>query len=874
MTTPLWRYPGLLNGRIQSSNSLLVSALESYYYGQTGIYNLYDPIEYDYDYYYYEGYGYYSGHIWCAGDDSLVLPDFRFLVGDYASVQQDDINDLHTIDYVQFLLELRTRIDHPKDARRLTTVQTCVFVNDGALAAGDGLPCIILPTDAIDLFEPSDYDRLVEVSAGGTNSGVYRIAGVPWDQGKVNSSPGTGEYLNGRVAILDVGVGGSLNAESAAVTVEMLGLRWVGRAYYDATEKVYVEESPRHSWARTLHVHCSKASLALLRTLKYEVNLEAVNSSFAQVAAAAGMPCRVPAPALYIDELYRIESPEHIAVLNAMPQDDETDVPIDEPIRLHIVSFDNQALNATAKVWVTRSTDQLRVLAYDQAAGGFQPGYSGIRSSATVQASPDSGVNDELLLVIHQETDFTSLETILVEVEATNTGGESLGVSYAFTIEDLTAPVLEEILWLTPRKCRLKFDEPVSTAATPGGSLMMAPAVSGVAVLSGNRIALPGTTMNSAWAGYWVSVANSYPENAGPWEILSVETGGSANPGNQILTVDGVLIEDDGVDANAAGTVIQRRDIIASVSPYYLEARLADEGGGSNDGPDAAIQVAFCPVPIEAALPETEELQTGEDQRQYVYLTFHDDISIGRKYRLHATGIDDIFSNRCGDVTLDFVSPLFGSPTNRLTMWSDGIVAASDRKRDLESDGHLRKLAVVLQDLLNVLWYRVDSVQYLDDPMRCHPDWVDHLLYERGNPFRFPIDSEMLRRRLANALPGFYKKVGVVPGIVDMLKLLLGIEFTIQVYNSADYWRLGFSHLGSETTLGPGTAWARNSYEIDSPIDLTDEQRRIVIAVATWADPADLHLVRIVEPSTSTPVVPTYWTLGYSALGFTTTLGA
>lgn len=872
MTSPFWRYPGYLNGRIESSSSLLVSALDAYYFGQTGIYNLYDPIEYDYDYYYYEGYGYYSGHVWCAGDDNRLAPDFRFLVGDYSAVYQSDINDLHTIDYVQFLLELRTRVTHPRDARRLATAASCVTVNDGALAAGDGLPCIILPTNATSLFTRDDHERLVQIT-GGSNAGVYRIAGIPWSQGNVKTSPGVGEYLNGRVAILDVGLGGSLTAETASITVEMLGLRWVGRAYYDAGERVYIEESPRHSYARSLHVHCSKANSGPLRTIKYEVKLEAIDSSFAIVPAAAGLPCRIPAPALYIDELYRIDDPAHIAVINAMPQDSETDVPIDDPIRLHVASFDNQALNATVKVWITRSTNQLRVLAYDQAGGGFQPGYSGARSAATVRSSPDSGVNDELVLVIHQETDFTSLEAIIVEVEATNAGGESLATSYAFTIEDLTAPTIEEVLWLTPRKCRVKFDEPVSTAVTPGGSRFAYAVKSGAAVMSENRIALPGTDTSEAWVGAWVSIANSYPENAGPWQVLAVDTG-TASMGDKILTLNGTLIEDDGIDRNQAGTVVQRRDILASVSSYYLEARLSAEGGGENEGPDAAIQCAFCPVVIAASLPEVADLPAGEDQRQYVYLEFHDDISIRRLYALHAKGVEDIFENACTDVSLNFQAPSFGSPTKRLGMWSDGIVSTDDRKLDLERDSYLRKLAVVLQDLINVLWYRIDELAYMDDAGRCAYDWVDHLLYERGNPFRFPIDTETLRRRVANALPGFYKKVGTTSGITDMLYLLLGIEFTILPYINSSYWQIGFSTLGIETVLGPGTAWARNAYEVVSPVVLTDEQRKIVTTVCEWSDPADMHLARVIDSSIEMPVSPVYWTLGFSTLGFSTTLAA
>ena len=901
-TSPLWKYPGQYTGRIEASNSLLASVLSSYYYGRTGVtWPEYDAVSGTYDTFYYEGYGYHTGHVWCAGDDSDPLPDYRFLVGDYAAVYQDLVNDLHTIDYVEYLCELRLSEDLPHAARRLVTSGTVEFHDDTSgvdypfgvlddetppvLTAAD-IPVIVLPADATSLFSLADADRLVEVT-GGVNAGIYRISAVPWNFGNVVADPGTGELLNGRVAILELAALGTFTATgpSASTTVEMLGMRWVARAYYDGTECNYLEEALHqgpgdtypvagyHSWARTMHVHMSKGASVPLRTIKFEVKLEAINSSWAIVAGAVGMSCRVPAPAFYVDELYRADQDEHIAVLNAVPQNGETGVTSIANVNLHVASFTAGAtLNATAKVWLTRSGDRVRNLAYDQAAGGFQSGFDGPLSSATVHASPESGTNDELLLTIDVVADWISLEMTLVEVEATSDAGHTLSTSYSFEIEDLTTPEIEEILWLTPRRARIKFDEPVLSTTTPGGSRFIVHIDSGVEVVSASTVYFPSTSISATWIGATVSIANSYPENAGPWTIVGVDTAAQ-----QISVNATALIADDGVDTSSAGTVVRRRNIEASVSPYHFVARLNEEGLDYDVGSAHRIQCAFCPLPVSATVVTAEEIPNGEDIRRYVYVEFNDDISIDRLYTLHGNGIQDLYENEMVDSTLEFTSPGFNSPSNRLTLWSNGLISGVDRRDDMEADGYLRKLAVVMQDLINTLWYRIDGIEYLDDPGRCPVDWVDHMLYELGNPFRFPIETELLKRKLANALPGFYKKVGTARGIEGLLYLLLGIHFTIITYNNAGYWILGFSVLGDEdtgeTVLGPGTAWARNAYEINSPLDLTVAQRRIVTDVATWADPADMHLVRIVEPSTLTPITTQYWTLGYSALGLTTTLG-
>lgn len=133
----------------------------------------------------------------------------------------------------------------------------------------------------------------------------------------------------------------------------------------------------------------------------------------------AGPPLRAPMGGLFVDDVRDTQDDSDIAVLNTVPENDETGVPIDDTIRLHVVSLKAVALNPTVKVYITRGSEGIRRLAYDQADGGFKSPYNGPLSVATYQASPGSGVNDELILVIDKTGLYTSLEPVLVEVEAT-----------------------------------------------------------------------------------------------------------------------------------------------------------------------------------------------------------------------------------------------------------------------------------------------------------------------------------------------------------------------------------------------------------------------------------------------------------------------
>jgi phage tail-like protein len=596
------------------------------------------------------------------------------------------------------------------------------------------------------------------------------------------------------------------------------------------------------------------------------------------IVSTPGEAARLPTAGLYIDEAREYDLTNHILALNMVPEDGETGVPYDELLRLHVVSIDALVLDPDVKVYITRSSDTTRRLAYDQAGGGFQSPYDGAASVATYQASPSSGVTDELWLKIAHTGDYTSLETVLVEVYANSGGGtHSYSYSYSFVIEDLTAPVIEELLWLSPRKCRIKFDEPLNTLDEPGGSAYVQVDLGSVEILGtaegadATQVQLASIDPPADCVGYWAQIAGSaFPENNRPRQVTAVDTSLRILTLNTNLGQGGPLKADDGDDYDEQDILVRRRNLKLSISPYYFTFRSSDEGLDYDAISAERDQVAYCPLPVAARIPEASELPADADYRQYVELTLEDDISFGRMYTLHAHGVEDIYENATDDEQFDFQSPTFGMPTDRKVIWSNGLICPPDRQDDLEHNRMLRALTNVLQDAFNMLWYRTDQLKYFDDPSRCPDNWVDFLLYDLGNPFRFPLESVEQKRLLATALPYLYKKVGTAQGIIECLETLLGITFQIHTFVDADYWRLGFSTLGVDTIIGPSSAWAKNAYELVSPVEVTAAQERIAEDVAQWADPCNMHLVRV----TTTAVSGGYWILGTSALGITTELGS
>jgi phage tail-like protein len=591
---------------------------------------------------------------------------------------------------------------------------------------------------------------------------------------------------------------------------------------------------------------------------------------------APALPNKEKIGAIYLDELEYDNTVAPCVLLNTIPESDETDVPAGIAVQLTIAALVAAPLIPIAKVWITRSSTGLKELAYDQAGGGFQAGFSG---TATIRQSPGAAVNDELVLAIQPVTPFTNLDIIIIEVNTEIFGiADPFWSAYTFTIEDLAGPQIESIFWLNPRKCRVKFDEPPSMSTDPGGARFVLPISGGIEVLTATTVRVPKDVLESTFVDYVFNMSGSYPANNKPRTILAVNTT------TGVLTLNtsgglGDLTPDTGIDKDSQGIVVRTRELRASISPYYFNFRSTLEGLTSNDPADT-VQAAYLPFPISSELVEAWELSSGENPDEYLYLVLNDDISYDRLYSLYGIWIEDLVGNLVTTTHVDFTSPTFGIPETAIKFWDNGILAESDKTEDTDNDRILRKLVVALQDIMNMLHYRRERIKTLLSPDTCPDEWLDHLLYNLGNPFRFPgstqYSSLQAKRKLAEALVDIYRHVGTKTGIKKALKVILGYDFVINAYYNAEGWILGDSvwgKLGFTTILHPDLAWQRNSYEIVSPVVLNDTQRRIITDVATWVDPVFMHLSRIVEPGGATPVVTYIWIMGSSSLGVSTVLG-
>lgn len=574
---------------------------------------------------------------------------------------------------------------------------------------------------------------------------------------------------------------------------------------------------------------------------------------------------QVPQSTLYVDALEYQQPSQNVAVINQIPAEDETDVAKDRQLRLQVINFLNVA-NDQIQISIQSTASYLTQTTIYTTAGGFQNGFTG---TVTPRQSPGAGANDETDFVITAPADFISLEECTITVTANPTGYDSETYSYTFTIEDLTAPEISWIRWLTPRKAMIKFNEPVVQLTTPPGVQFNKFFEGSVQILDNSRIYIPGGNVTSTWVGYFLRLSRTvHPVNHDTHTITAVDT-----TANIVTVTPADLKVDDGVDRDDLNNILRQRAIYCNISNWKFEFQADQEGADELPYSAERIQCGFEPLIKSVEAVPSIDLPEGEDPDQYLYLNTDDDISISRIYKVICHQLKDEWDNIGTDVELQFTTQRFGIPPNIFNMWSDGIFPITDKIEDLQTNQLIRKMAVVINDIFNVLWHRVYNITALLDAYECPAHMLDILLHDLGNPFTFPIETDRMKRLLADNLDTLYSRIGTERGIVDFLKKLLGYDFEIHLLHEEFHWKLGdtfWSQLGITTTLGTDSRYARNCYEIDSPTTLTTDERRIVTDVAEWSDSARMHLLRINYPGGT--YMP-YWTLGSSKLGIDTFLG-
>lgn len=269
-----------------------------------------------------------------------------------------------------------------------------------------------------------------------------------------------------------------------------------------------------------------------------------------------------------------------------------------------------------------------------------------------------------------------------------------------------------------------------------------------------------------------------------------------------------------------------------------------------------------------------------------VDLTVDTELTFGAVYQVVVTSVVDLVGNAIAapdNVALfSAFTPQWPEQRRWLILdWIPDIAIGSD------TSGDLRRWISVLQEVMNLLLYQVDEWIKILDPDTAPEDFLDAMLVDLGNPFDFVLDT-IDKRRLVKLLVDMYQQKGTAVGLINVIRFFLGITVTIDIYNGGG-WELAAAdsptldgtsppsgpgdELSSSSTeapdpatLGPGERRLLYTFDIISPVNLTDEQRARMRGLAEYMKPAHTHLNRILEPA-SAPAPVDHLELGLSELG-------
>lgn len=156
-------------------------------------------------------------------------------------------------------------------------------------------------------------------------------------------------------------------------------------------------------------------------------------------------------PTLTINAVAAIVAASRPLLTNRNPGPDERDAPLTSTVALEIVDPGPAGVDReVTRVWIDGA------LAFDGAAtASIASAFGGARAVVTQTA-------DTLRVVLDPIAPFISQAAVTVRVVSDTTGGgHPLDETYAFTVEDRTAPRLVAAVARSPRVVRLAFDEPI-----------------------------------------------------------------------------------------------------------------------------------------------------------------------------------------------------------------------------------------------------------------------------------------------------------------------------------------------------------------------------------------------------------------------------
>jgi phage tail-like protein len=202
--------------------------------------------------------------------------------------------------------------------------------------------------------------------------------------------------------------------------------------------------------------------------------------------------------------------------------------------------------------------------------------------------------------------------------------------------------------------------------------------------------------------------------------------------------------------------------------------------------------------------------------------------------------------------------------SRRFDLWS--LLPRENRHGDVTGD--LWRFIACFQDPLDLILADLGAFTDIFDPERCPERYLDLILWDRGNPFSFPMSADE-KRRLAAVLGDIFEWKGTDAGIENAIRFFIATEAKVVPY-ADEALILGESELGIDWILGASSEFARYAFDIEVGRILTGDEQTKLRAIVQFAKPAPTHFMRLIEPIP--PPTVDHWVLGESLIGVTTIL--
>ncbi len=248
-------------------------------------------------------------------------------------------------------------------------------------------------------------------------------------------------------------------------------------------------------------------------------------------------------------------------------------------------------------------------------------------------------------------------------------------------------------------------------------------------------------------------------------------------------------------------------------------------------------------------------------------VTLETEMTPGASYALIVSGIENALGEPVAppDNEVSFAGFRPNRPAERrFDLWQ--MMPAYNRR--IDATGDLERLLACLQEVLDLILSDMDGFPAVFSIERAPEAFVDLILADLGNPFRFALTLHE-KRRLASVLTVMYAQKATDRGIENAIRFFLGTEATVRPFQFEGLV-LGESELGVDWVLGPSDSFSLYAFDIEVDRVLTPDERDKIHAVVDFMKRVATHFMSIIEPGQTGP--PALWSIGESELGVDTVL--